>query len=59
MTTHHENEEEHLSSAEDLAADGAKQYFSCVAHVVNVRVAEFELSDYEAGVRGYSPHACN
>ena len=52
MTTHHENEEEHLSSAEDLTADGTKQYFSCVAHVVDVRVAEFELSDYEAGVRG-------
>ncbi len=52
MAAHHEDEKEHLRRAENLAPDGSGHDFACVCHVVDVRVAELELTDYIASVRG-------
>lgn len=50
MTAHDENQEEHLSPTEHLAAYGTSHNFSCISHVVDVRIFQFELSDYVARV---------
>ncbi len=50
MTPHNEDKEDDLRGAKDLTADRTEQDFAGVGHVVDVRVAELELPDYEAGV---------
>lgn len=50
MAAHDEDQEEHLSRTKHLAAYGTSHHFSCISHVVDVRIFQFELSDYVARV---------
>lgn len=52
MRSHNEDQEDYLCGAEDFAPDGAEHDVAGVGHVVDVRVAEFELPNHEAGVGG-------
>lgn len=50
VAAHDEDEKEDLGAAKDLTSPATGHHFSCVCHVVDVGVGEFELADYEAGV---------
>ena len=59
MTTHNEDEEQHLSCPEDLSPDGTCHDFSCIGHAVDVWVCELELANDEAGVGCQDAQACD
>lgn len=55
MATHDENQEEQLSSSQQLSSKGresdrGEHYFPRVGHAVNMRISQFELPDDVSGV---------
>lgn len=51
VAAHDEDKEEYLSGAKYLTSPAACHHVSCVCHVVDLRVGEFELAEYETGIR--------
>ena len=51
MAAHHKDVEDHLASSENPSETGPTQPLPCVAHLVNMRVGELELSENVARIR--------
>ena len=50
MTAHSKDQEEDLGSAEYLSPDWSSHDFTCVGHVVDMRVGKFEFANDVAGI---------
>ena len=50
MAAHGEDQEKYLGGAEDFSPDPSSQDFTCIGHVMDIRVGEFELTKYVAGI---------
>lgn len=50
VRAHDEDEEEHLSGAEDLTAPGSQHHHASVGHVVDMWICHLELPNHVAGI---------
>lgn len=50
MAAHGEDQEKYLGGAEDFSPDPSSHDLACVRHIMDMRVGEFELTKYVAGI---------
>lgn len=59
MAAHGEGQEKDLGGAEDFSPDPSGHDFARIGHVMDMRVGEFELTEYEAGISCDDAKTCD